>query len=185
MLRSILNLFLQLLIIFIPSLQLKVNKQPIMIIEAKQFLLRCFIVLEFLLERYRVSALSYVCRSAVMAVSILRQERFYMNTSLMVNNRLNVVLPSTLVAFQFVLFNIDEDLIWKAHVDECIDASFELFEDLCLGSVAWEVCEHESFLGVTGKSQQFQVNPLFVQLIEILIVDHGLNLHVERVGKLL
>ena len=43
-------------------------------------------------------------------------------------------------------------------MDECIDASFELLEGLCFGSVAGEVSEYESFLGVAAESEQFQVD---------------------------
>lgn len=84
-----------------------------MVIEAKKIFFICLVVLKLFFKSNWVTAIYQISRTAVMACSItVGGKGFNMDTILMIVDGLSVILSAAVSASHFVLFNVDEDIVW-------------------------------------------------------------------------
>lgn len=118
-----LDLVSQLGVVRVPGLELEINQQSEVVIEAKQIVLLLFVVLQNLLEVLGVLYLRDVSRSAVEAVPVVRREWFDEDTLLLAVDRLVVVQSAAVVALQFAFLHRHHDVVRQAQVHERVHST--------------------------------------------------------------
>jgi hypothetical protein len=107
-----LNLSSQVFVVIVAALDFEINKETIVIVEAKEIIARCLVAFELLLESNGIAAILDVGGPAVDTVAILGwHEGLNVNLVLSVPDLLGVVHAATIHALMLVLFNVDKDVI--------------------------------------------------------------------------
>ena len=125
----------------------------ISVIESQEFLLVCFISLKFLFKGNWVTAFNDVVGSTVNTMTVLWHEWINVNSVFLVVNSFAIVDSATVSAGKLVLFDVDEDIIWEADVNESIETTFVGLEGFSFSNIAGEVGENKAVLGLSTESQ--------------------------------
>ncbi len=121
-----LNGALEVVVVFIAAFKLEVDKETEVAVETEKIFLVTFVSFKLALKGNGVAAVADVSRTAVNAVAILAgHERLDVDPVLGILDRLREVLTAAILALVLVLFDVDEDVIREAHMDEGVQAALE------------------------------------------------------------
>ena len=106
-----LDLIPELRVVTITSLKFEIDKEAKVVIESEELILLFFVVLKNLLEVRGASVLGDIFRSAVKAMTIKWSKWLDINTLLLTDDGLIVVMSTAMIAAQFILLDSYHNVI--------------------------------------------------------------------------
>ena len=167
-----LDLVSKLLVVGVPRLDLEVDQETEVVVEAKKVILLVLVFLQDLLEVRGVGSLSDISRPAIETVTVEWGEWLDVDALLLTHDGLIVVDSSAVVTDELVLLNGDHDIVGQTDMDERVHASTVFLEHLSLLNIPWEISKDKSISTSVGKSQKLKGNSILDLLIDVTLIMH-------------